>query len=129
MGTLSLPEKILVMKRPLDSSLESASATFGRQFKQQSSRAAQNYHNKRNYHCLATIISITYCLSYIKHEHFQRAYNNYDGLTSASVTSMCQNSLMNVAGLSQFHCPGSETKDFYPFHIRFPATQDSLVNI
>ena len=30
----SLPVKILVMKRPFDSTLESATATFGRQFKQ-----------------------------------------------------------------------------------------------
>ena len=31
--------------------------------------------------------------------------------------------------LSQLHCPGSETEDFYPFHNSFPAARDSLENI
>ena len=59
------------------------------------------------------------CLGLIKHERLQRAYNNYNGLTSASMTSMRQNSLMNVDYRSRetftvpvTSCVG-ETEDFY----------------
>ena len=71
------------MKQPFDSTLESSTATFGR-----ISRAAQN--------CDVGLTEITITLilmsiaikflSYIKHARLRRAYNNYDGLTSASVT-------------------------------------------
>ena len=75
-----LPVKILVMKRPLDSTLESATATFGRQFKQLVAGQPRTV-------VLANEICITcvYCcksLSNIKHKHLQWAYKNYDGPTS-----------------------------------------------
>ena len=54
---------------------------------------------------LATEMSITCihcrkCLSYIKHECLQRAYNNYNELISASVTSVRQNLLINVSPIA-----------------------------
>ena len=125
---LLLPVKILhvVTKRPFDSTLESATATFGRQFKQRIAGQPRTVvlANVTCVHCRE-------CLGYIKHERFQRAYNNYDGLTSASVTSMRQNSPMNIdyTVAEQFHCSGSKTEDFYPFHNSFPAARDSLENI
>ena len=88
------PVKILVTKRPFDSTLESATATFGRQFKQRIARQPRTV-VLANEIC-ATCVYCRECLGYIKHERLQGAYNNYDGLTSASVTSMRQNSPMNV---------------------------------
>ena len=95
--TLSLPVKILVTKRPFDSTLENSTTTFPLAGNLNSKVAGQP-----RIVLLATEISITYihyrkCLSYIEHEGFQGAYNNYDGLTFASVTSiMRQNSPMNA---------------------------------
>ena len=91
---LSLPVKILVMKRPFDSTLESATATFGRQFKQRIAGQPGTV-------VLASKICVTCvhcgeCLGYIKHECLWRTYNNYDGLMSAPGTSTRQNSLINV---------------------------------
>ena len=80
------PVKILVTKRPLDSTLESAIATFGTQFKQPIARQPRTV-VLANKIC-ATWVICRKCLGYIQHECLQRAYNNYDGLTSAFVTSM-----------------------------------------
>ena len=91
---LSLPVKILITKRPFDSTLESATATFGRQFKQRIAGQPRTV-VLANEICV-TCVRCHECLGYIKHECLQRAYNNYDGLTSASVTSLRQNSPMNV---------------------------------
>ena len=99
---LSLPVKILVTKRPLDSTLESATATFGRQFKQ---RIAQPRTVVLANKICVTCVHCHECLGYIKHERLQWAYNNYDGLTSASVTSMRQNLPMNV----DYHSRGTFT--------------------
>ena len=88
---LSLPVKILVM---FDNTLESATSTFGRQFKQRIAGQPKTV-VLANKICI-TCIHSRECLGYIKHERLQTAYNNYDGLTSASVTSMHQNSLMNI---------------------------------
>ena len=73
---------------------DSASATFGRQFKQRIAGQPRTV-VLANEICV-TCVHCRECLGYIKHEHLQRAYNNYDGLTSASVTSMRQNLPMNV---------------------------------
>ena len=87
-----LPVKILVTKRPFDSTLESATATFGRQFKQRIAGQPKTV-VLANEICL-TCVHCHECLGYIKHERLQRAYNNQRWM--ASVTSMRQNLPMNV---------------------------------
>ena len=91
---LSLPVKILVTKQPFDNTLESATVTFGRQFKQRIAGQPRTV-VLANEICV-TCVHCRECLGYIKHERLQRAYNNYDGLMSVSVTSIRQNSPMNV---------------------------------
>ena len=65
-----------------NSTLESTTATFGRRFRQRLAGWSRTV-------VLANEICVTCvhwreCLSYIKHERLQRAYNNYDGGHSKS---------------------------------------------
>ena len=117
----SLPVKMLVTKKPFDSTLESATASFGRQFKQPIAGQPRIV-VLANETCVTCVHCHEY-LSYIKHECLQRAYNNYNGLTSASMTSMCQNSPMNVDHHSSTACV-VKLKTSFPF-----VTAFQLLNI